>query len=70
MPTTFSSMARAGGEPLTQFVSGAVAAPSGPSVSMFPSQRSCQVTPSPAARAALARSIRRGKSMSQRCGGV
>ena len=42
----------------------------GPSRSMLPRNRSCRVTPSALARAALARSMSRGKSMSKRCGGV
>ena len=64
------SAARAGGNAFTQLLTGAVAQPSVPNASASPSQRSWRVTPSRFTRAAFARSIRRGKSMSHWCGGV
>jgi hypothetical protein len=70
MPKVVSNRARPGAEELTQLARGAVAEASDPRVSVLPSQRSCQLTPSAFARAALARSISRGKSISKRCGGV
>ena len=70
MPTTASSTARAGPNAFAQLVSGAVAQPRAPTASTLPSQASWRVTPSALARAALARSIRRGKSMSHLWGGV
>jgi hypothetical protein len=70
MPTAFSMSARCGPNELAQLLSGAVTDPSAPTLSVLASHASWRVTPSCFARAALARSISRGKSMSNRCGGV
>ncbi len=70
MPITASINARGGPKEFAQLLSGAMAEPSAPTASTLPSQASCRVTPSSLARAALARSISRGKSMSHLWGGV
>ena len=62
--------ARWGVKRLAQLLNGAAAEPSAPTASTFPSHASCRLTPSARARAAFARSMRRGKSMSKRWGGV
>ncbi|HEX9202397.1 MAG TPA: heterodisulfide reductase-related iron-sulfur binding cluster [Vicinamibacteria bacterium] len=70
IPATASRSARWGAKELAQLLRGAVAQPRVPTASTSPSQASCRLTPSARARAALARSMSRGKSMSHLWGGV
>ena len=70
MPTAFSMNLRLTHTAFIQLEIGAVRLPMRPTSSVLPRKRSCRVTPWARASAERARSMRRGKSTAQRCGGV
>lgn len=70
MPTVISMNFRFTHIAFIQFETGAVRLPSRSTSSVLPRKRSRSVTPFWRASAERARSMRRGKSTAQRCGGV